>query len=86
MVRRLYQMALVWLGLPIALASPVDDLSDDQRFVHAMNVRIFVDYRSRKFYTANLDHNGYSKMGLYGPDGQPKLARDVFRDLVWPVK
>jgi beta-glucuronidase len=47
---------------------------------------ILVDYRSRKFYTANPDNNGYSNMGLYGPDGRPKLARDVFKDLAWPVK
>jgi beta-glucuronidase len=47
---------------------------------------ILVDYRSRKFYTANPDNNGYSNMGLYSPDGRPKLARDVFRDLAWPVK
>ena len=47
---------------------------------------ILVDYRSRKPYTANPDNNGYSNMGLYGPDGRPKLARDVFRDLAWPAK
>ena len=47
---------------------------------------ILVDYRSRKFYTANPDNNGYSNMGLYSPDGRPKLARDVFRDLAWPAK
>ena len=47
---------------------------------------ILVDYRSRKFYTANPDNNGYSNMGLYGPDGRPKLARDVFRELNWPAK
>jgi hypothetical protein len=47
---------------------------------------ILVDYRSRKFYTANPDNNGYSNMGLYSPDGRPKLARDVFRDLAWMAK
>lgn len=47
---------------------------------------ILVDYRSRKFYTANPESNGYSNMGLYGLDGRPKLVRDVFRDLVWPGK
>ena len=46
---------------------------------------ILVDYRSRKFYTANPDSDGYSNMGLYGRDGRPKLVRDVFRDLVWPA-
>jgi len=44
---------------------------------------LLVDYRSRKFYTAGQD--GYSHMGLYGPRGEIKLARDVFRDLNWPV-
>jgi beta-glucuronidase len=47
---------------------------------------ILVDYRSRKYYTANPESNGYSNMGLYGPDGRPKLVRDVFRDLTWPAK
>ena len=47
---------------------------------------ILADYRSRKFYTANPESNGYSNMGLYGLDGRPKLVRDVFRDLVWPGK
>jgi beta-glucuronidase len=46
---------------------------------------ILVDYRSRKFYTANREADGYSGMGLLAPDGQPKLAREVFRDLAWPV-
>lgn len=45
---------------------------------------ILADYRSRKFYTANKEADGYSAMGLYGPDGQVKLVRDVFRDLKWP--
>ncbi len=47
---------------------------------------ILVDYRSRKFYTANPSSDGYSNMGLYGRDGRPKLARDVFRDLTWPAR
>lgn len=46
---------------------------------------ILTDYRSRKFYTANKQADGYSAMGLYGPDGEVKLVRDVFRDLKWPV-
>lgn len=44
---------------------------------------ILVDYRSRKLYTVGQD--GYSHMGLYGPKGEVKLARDVFRDLKWPA-
>lgn len=44
---------------------------------------LLVDYRSRKFYTAGQD--GYSHMGLYGPRGEVKLVRDVFRDLSWPM-
>ncbi len=47
---------------------------------------ILVDYRSRKTYTANPESDGYSNMGLYGRDGRPKLARDVFRDLAWPAR
>jgi hypothetical protein len=27
-----------------------------------------------------------SAMGLYGPDGQVKLVRDVFRDLEWLLR
>lgn len=44
---------------------------------------LLADYRSRKFYTANKEADGYSAMGLYGPDGQVKLVRDVFHDLKW---
>lgn len=29
------------------------------------------------------DADGYSVMGMYSPDGKPKLVRDVFRDLDW---
>ena len=44
---------------------------------------LLCDYRSRKFYAANERNGGYSHMGLYSPDGEPKLVRDVFRDLEW---
>ena len=44
---------------------------------------LLVDYRSRKFYTANRQADGYSAMGLYSPTGKPKLVRDIFRDLSW---
>lgn len=44
---------------------------------------LLTDYRSRKYYTAGKKADGYSSMGLYGPDGEPKLVRDVFRDLKW---
>jgi beta-glucuronidase len=44
---------------------------------------LLTDYRSRKFYTADGDSPGYSSMGMYSPDGKPKLVRDVFRDLDW---
>ena len=47
---------------------------------------ILTDYRSRKYYTANRESDGYSFMGIYGPDGQVKLVRDVFRDLQWTPK
>lgn len=47
---------------------------------------ILADYRSRKFYTANQEADGYSAMGLYGPDGEVKLVRDVFRDLQWSAQ
>ncbi len=46
---------------------------------------ILCDYRSRKFYTANPQADGYSAMGLYGPKGEIKLVRNVFRDLKWPA-
>jgi beta-glucuronidase len=42
---------------------------------------LLCDYRSRKFYT-NRSH-GWSGMGMYSKDGQPKLVRDVFRTLQW---
>ena len=44
---------------------------------------LLTDYRSRKFYTQGKQADGYSSMGLYGPDGEPKLVRDVFRRLEW---
>lgn len=44
---------------------------------------LLMDYRSRKFYTAAKESDGYSHMGLYSPTGRPKLVRDVFRDLLW---
>lgn len=44
---------------------------------------LLLDYRSRKTYTGNEHSNGWSRMGLYNELGQPKLARDVFRDLKW---
>ena len=47
---------------------------------------LLVDYRSRKTYTGNKDSNGWSRMGMYNEYGQPKLVRDVFRDLEWPTK
>jgi beta-glucuronidase len=46
---------------------------------------LLADYRSRKFYTANPESDGYSAMGLYGPKDEVKLVRDVFRDLQWPI-
>lgn len=39
------------------------------------------DYRSRRAYTATRRKDGWSRMGLYSEDGEPKLARDVLRDL-----
>lgn len=44
---------------------------------------LLADYRSRKPYTGNRKSNGWSRMGLYDESGQPKLVRDVFRDLEW---
>lgn len=44
---------------------------------------ILADYRARKFYTANQEADGYSAMGLYGPEDEVKLVRDVFRELKW---
>ena len=44
---------------------------------------LLVDYRSRKPYTAKPGGGGYSAMGIYSPAGEPKLVRDVFRDLKW---
>lgn len=44
---------------------------------------LLLDYRSRKTYTGNKHSDGWSRMGLYSESGQPKLARDVFRDLKW---
>ena len=41
------------------------------------------DYRSRKEYTGNKRQNGWSRMGLYTPQGEPKLVRDVFKGLRW---
>ena len=39
------------------------------------------DYRSRKTYTGNRRANGWSRMGMYSLDYQPKLVRDVFKEL-----
>jgi beta-glucuronidase len=39
------------------------------------------DYRTRRAYTARKSKNGWNRMGLYSEKGEPKLARDVFRDL-----
>ncbi|MFC7337586.1 glycoside hydrolase family 2 protein [Haloferula chungangensis] len=47
---------------------------------------LLVDYRSRKTYTGNRKSDGWSRMGMYNEYGQPKLVRDVFRDLSWPVR
>ncbi len=47
---------------------------------------LLVDYRSRKEYTGKQTANGHSRMGLYNEFGKPKLARDTFRDLAWPVR
>lgn len=44
---------------------------------------LLTDYRSRKFYTAGSESDGYSTMGLYSRDGKPKLVRDVFREFEW---
>jgi beta-glucuronidase len=41
------------------------------------------DYRSRKPYTGSRRADGWSRMGLYDGHGEPKLVRDVFRDLQW---
>ncbi|MGB6221089.1 glycoside hydrolase family 2 protein [Haloferula sp.] len=46
---------------------------------------LLLDYRSRKTYTGNKESNGWSRMGMYNEFGQPKLVRDVFRDLTWPT-
>lgn len=45
---------------------------------------LLVDYRSRKPYTGTEEANGWSRMGLYDERAEPKLVRDVFRDLEWP--
>jgi beta-glucuronidase len=47
---------------------------------------LLVDYRSRKTYTGNKQSDGWSRMGMYNEFGQPKLVRDIFRDLTWPIK
>ena len=45
------------------------------------------DYRSRKPYTGNKGQNGYSRMGVYDHHNKPKkLVREVFRNLVAPIK
>lgn len=44
---------------------------------------ILQDYRSRKAYTANQKADGWSRMGLLTPRGEPKLAREFFRAMVW---
>lgn len=47
---------------------------------------LLTDYRSRKTYTGNKKSDGWSRMGMYDEYGKPKLVRDVFRDLEWPIK
>jgi len=45
------------------------------------------DYRSRKTYTGNKGQNGYSRMGIYDENGEPKiLVREAFRNLEIPLK
>ena len=44
------------------------------------------DYRSRKEYTGNKRQGGWSKMGLYSAQGEPKLVRDVFKELSWKTE
>ncbi len=44
---------------------------------------LLADYRSRKTYTGNQGSDGWSRMGLYTPEGKAKMVRDVFRDLEW---
>lgn len=39
------------------------------------------DYRSRKTYTGNRQANGWSGMGMYSDTYEPKLVREVFREL-----
>ncbi|MGJ8652425.1 MAG: glycoside hydrolase family 2 protein [Opitutaceae bacterium] len=46
---------------------------------------LLTDYRSRKTYTGNKHQNGWSRMGMYNEFSQPKLVRNVFRDLEWPT-
>ncbi len=47
---------------------------------------LLTDYRSRKTYTGNKRSDGWSRMGMYDEFGKPKLVRDTFRDLQWPVR
>lgn len=47
---------------------------------------LLADYRTRKEYTANRKADGFSRMGLYDENFRPKLVRDVFRNLAWPLK
>ena len=47
---------------------------------------ILKDYRSRKTYTGNRRANGWSGMGMYSEDYQPKMARDTFQELDWSPK
>jgi beta-glucuronidase len=44
------------------------------------------DYRSRKPYTGNKKSDGWSRMGMYDEFSQPKLVRDIFRNLSWPTQ
>lgn len=44
------------------------------------------DYRSRRAYTATKSKNGWSRMGLYSEHAQPKLARDILRDIPMEIE
>lgn len=39
------------------------------------------DYRSRKTDTGKRRSDGWSKMGLYSTENEPKLVRDTFKEL-----
>ncbi len=46
---------------------------------------LLTDYRSRKPYTGKKKANGYSRMGVYDESGNPKMVRDIFRNLPDPL-